>query len=93
MGGIHEFPQQVERPSNVRRWTDDLLPPVEADRDPLGVMHPVTTGVHWKRRQNSMRSSRRNKMAASRLYSGPALQSKGELSPSNHTEENACALS
>lgn len=25
-GSIHEFPQEVERPSNVRRWTDDLLP-------------------------------------------------------------------
>jgi threonine dehydrogenase-like Zn-dependent dehydrogenase len=27
---------------NVRRWTDELLPLVEDDADPLGVMDPVT---------------------------------------------------
>ncbi len=42
---MHMFDKQIQLrmgQCNVRRWTDDLLPLVEADADPLGVMDLVT---------------------------------------------------
>ncbi|QDW30831.1 glutathione-dependent formaldehyde dehydrogenase [Arthrobacter sp. KBS0702] len=42
---MHMFDKQIQLrmgQCNVRRWTDDLLPLVEADADPLGAMDLVT---------------------------------------------------
>ncbi|WP_346957856.1 zinc-dependent alcohol dehydrogenase [uncultured Arthrobacter sp.] len=42
---MHMFDKQIQLrmgQCNVRRWTEDLLPLVEADADPLGVMDLVT---------------------------------------------------
>ena len=40
---------------NVRRWTDELLPLVEDDADPLGVMDLVTHSVGAGRRRRAVR--------------------------------------
>ncbi|WP_445153432.1 zinc-dependent alcohol dehydrogenase [Arthrobacter sp. Hor0625] len=45
---MHMFDKQIQLrmgQCNVRRWTEDLLPLVEADADPLGVMDLVTHQV------------------------------------------------